>query len=154
MGRNCISRYVNSAPIVKGLRPFGRLTGKRKSVVLNLDEYEVIRLLDYAHQTQEEAALQMQVSRPTLTRIYERARVKFSTALVEGCTLLIEGGEVMYRSHSFQCNHCHSSIQNAENQLTACPRCNSTDIDSLDECHQKSCKQCRKCFKGGRHART
>ena len=29
MGRNCISRYVQSTPPVKGFRPFGRLAGKR-----------------------------------------------------------------------------------------------------------------------------
>ena len=72
MGRNCISRYVQSTPPVKGFRPFGRLAGKRDTVILTLDEYEAIRLLDYEHHTQEEAAVQMRVSRPTLTRIYER----------------------------------------------------------------------------------
>jgi len=89
MGRNCISRYVQSTPPVKGFRPFGRLAGKRDTVILTLDEYEAIRLLDYEHHTQEEAAVQMRVSRPTLTRIYERARIKYATALVEGCLLLI-----------------------------------------------------------------
>lgn len=154
MGRNCISRHVQSAPVIKGFRPFGRFGNRKQKIVLSLDEYEVIRLLDYEHLNQEEAAVKMQISRSTLTRIYERARIKFATALVEGSILLIEGGEINLKNHMYHCNHCHNEIQSSEAEVLLCPQCNSSQIDSLDDCHQKECKQCKKCHHGGRYAKT
>ena len=67
---------------------------KTNEVILHLEEYEAIRLLDYQNLTQEEAAVYMDVSRPTLTRIYEEARNKVATAFVEGRDLISE--EVMF----------------------------------------------------------
>ncbi len=153
MGRNCISRHVQSAPPVKGFRPFGRLGGQRKTVVLSLDEFEVIRLLDYQHLTQEEAAIQMQISRPTLTRIYEKARVKYATALVEGCILMIEGGDIELQKHIFLCQDCGFILETDKRDVFHCAECNSPNLVSLDECYQQSCRQCRKCYRGGRNAR-
>ncbi len=154
MGRNCISRHIHSAPVIKGMRPFGRCGNSKQKIVLSLDEYEAIRLLDYQHLNQVEAAVIMQISRSTLTRIYERARVKFATALVEGSMLLIEGGEIQFSNHIYHCNHCHKEIHSLEAAISQCPQCNSTQIESLDECHQKECRKCRKCHRGGRNAKT
>ena len=41
------------------------------SVNLTYDEYEVIRVLDFPKMTQEECAVKMDISRPTVTRIYD-----------------------------------------------------------------------------------
>lgn len=153
MGRNCISRHVQSAPAVKGFRPFGRLGGQRKTVLLSLDEFEAIRLLDYQHLTQEEAAVQMQISRPTLTRIYEKARIKYATVLVEGCILMIEGGDIKLQKHIFLCQDCGFILETEKRDIFHCSQCNSPNLDSLDECYQQSCRQCRKCYRGGRNAR-
>ncbi len=153
MGRNRIRRCVQSTPAVKGLRPFGRLSGQRAAVALSLDEYEAIRLLDYLHLTQEEAASRMQVSRPTLTRIYEQARVKFATALVEGRLLLIGGGEIQLQRHIYLCKDCGSFTETDSQFIFHCPQCNSPHINSLDECYQQQCSKCQKCPKGGRNAR-
>ncbi|MCD8220919.1 MAG: DUF134 domain-containing protein [Clostridiales bacterium] len=65
------------------------------SVNLTCDEYEVIRLLDYEHQTQEQCARKMDISRPTVTRIYEEARRKIADTLVNGKRLTIGGGDVI-----------------------------------------------------------
>ncbi len=153
MGRNCISRHVQSAPPVKGFRPFGRLGGQRGTVVLSLDEYEAIRLLDYQNLNQEKAAAQMQVSRPTLTRIYEKARVKYATALVEGCNLMIEGGDIHLQKHVFICQDCGFITETDKQHIFHCGKCNSPNLVSLDECYTQSCNQCRKCYRGGRNAR-
>lgn len=59
---------------------------------LNLDEYEVIRLIDYEGINQEEAAKKMAVARTTVTAIYAEARKKLSIMLVEGKNLKISGG--------------------------------------------------------------
>ena len=83
-------------PVIKGMSVFGVRGRKSNEVILNIEEYETIRLLDYQNLTQEEAATLMDVSRPTLTRIYEEARNKVATAFVEGRDLLFKGGDFYF----------------------------------------------------------
>lgn len=64
-------------------------------MVIGYDEYEVIRLLDYAALTQEQCAEKMNVSRSTVTRMYDTARQKMADALVNGKKIRIEGGDVI-----------------------------------------------------------
>ena len=61
-------------------------------VRLSLDEFEVIRLVDYEKQTHEQCAAQMDISRTTVTEIYESARYKIADCLINGKDLLISGG--------------------------------------------------------------
>ena len=63
-------------------------------VMLGLDEYEVIRLIDLAGMQQDQAAAQMGVARTTVQSIYNTARHKLAEALVNGRILRIEGGDV------------------------------------------------------------
>lgn len=65
---------------------------KVDTILFTLDEYETIRLIDYKKQTQEECALQMGVSRATVTSIYETARYKLADAMVNGKRIRITGG--------------------------------------------------------------
>ena len=51
-------------------------------VVMSLDEYEAIRLLDHLGLTQEACAARMGVARTTVTAIYDSARKKLADALV------------------------------------------------------------------------
>ena len=62
-------------------------------IILTVDEYECIRLIDHQGFSQEQCAEYMQVSRATAQLIYETARKKLAEALVKGCSILIEGGE-------------------------------------------------------------
>lgn len=64
------------------------------TIVMTIDEYEVIRLMDVVGLTQEQAAIQMSVGRTTVTGIYESARHKVAVALVEGKRLVIQGGKI------------------------------------------------------------
>lgn len=63
-------------------------------VVMTLDEFEALRLADLDGRYQEDAARQMDVSRPTFSRIVESAHRKMADALVHGKALRIEGGPV------------------------------------------------------------
>ena len=63
-----------------------------ESVILQLDELETIRQIDYGRQTQEECAAAMGVSRATVTSIYEAARYKLAEAIICGKRIRIAGG--------------------------------------------------------------
>ncbi len=66
-----------------------------ETVVLGYDEYEVLRLLDYEGFSQVMCAQRMDVSRTTVTRMYENARKKVADALVNGKKIRMEPGEVV-----------------------------------------------------------
>ena len=61
-------------------------------VILSTDEYEAIRLVDFEKKTHEQCALQMDISRTTVTELYERGRFKLADSIVNGKRLVIEGG--------------------------------------------------------------
>lgn len=63
-----------------------------EDVVLTLDEYETIRLIDLEKLTHEQCARQMDISRTTVTELYETARYKIADSIVSGKRLLISGG--------------------------------------------------------------
>lgn len=64
-------------------------------VRLAFDEYEALRLLDVEKKSQAQCAARMNVSRTTVTRIYEKAREKIGDALVNGKRIVIGGGDVI-----------------------------------------------------------
>ncbi|WMJ23782.1 DUF134 domain-containing protein [Paludicola sp. MB14-C6] len=106
--RKC--RMVCSMPNHMQFAPKGTQTNA--SVIMSVDEYECIRLIDLEQCTQEQCAVQMQIARTTVTAIYEKARRKLADALVNGKTLLIEGGDFALCDHKINgcckghVNHC------------------------------------------------
>lgn len=64
----------------------------RPSVVLTLEEYECLRILDYEGGDQAVCAAAMAVARTTVQAMYARARRKVAQALVCGRPLAIAGG--------------------------------------------------------------
>ena len=54
------------------------------------DEFEAVRLVDMLQLSQQEAALEMQVSRQTFANILKSSRKKITTALVQGNALLLK----------------------------------------------------------------
>lgn len=79
--------------------------------VINLlvEEYEVIRLIDYNNLTQEECAQIMKMARTSVQKMYNDARFKISQALVEGKTLQIGGGNYYICNNDLSCrrNFCN-----------------------------------------------
>jgi len=114
MARPPKCRSICSMPMVK---EFGPLDIESSGIiVLNLDEYEVLRQLDYIHFTQEKCANKMNVSRTTVTRMYESARTKIAEAIVTGKKIVIRGGDVIV---------CNSPKAECANEPMCCHRLSS-----------------------------
>jgi predicted DNA-binding protein (UPF0251 family) len=122
-------RRVSQAPTHQGFKvvfPKGQQAISNEPVILHLEEYESIKLMDYELHSQEEAAAFMQVSRPTITRIYESARRKIAKAFIEGLAIEISGGQVAHDDNWMFCNECKSQFSKASD--LACPWCGSKNI--------------------------
>ena len=66
---------------------------EKEPVLMTVDEYETIRLIDKEGLSQEECCSFMQVARTTVQQVYATARKKLADAIVDGRPLLITGGE-------------------------------------------------------------
>ena len=91
-------------------------------VILTLDEYESIRLMDREGLTHEQCAEVMGVSRTTVTEIYAAARRKLAESIVEGRALEIEGGSVQLCDHSAEhrCELCAALSTSHETKAHPC----------------------------------
>lgn len=85
---------------------FVTVNGASDKVIMTYEEYETIRMIDYKGLMQEECASRMGVSRPTVQLIYTRARAKMADFLVNGKSLVIEGGN--YKVCEAKNNLCES----------------------------------------------
>lgn len=75
-----------------------------ETVVLSVDEFEALRIVDYEKRTHEQCAAQMDISRTTATEIYESARYKLADVLINAKRLEIAGGR--YRLCDGSARHC------------------------------------------------
>ncbi|QZY53797.1 DUF134 domain-containing protein [Crassaminicella profunda] len=83
-------RRVACVPKVK---VFGPLDGSDSGfVMMDVEEFESIRLMDLEGLDQTECAEKMGVARTTFQRIYKEAKKKLADAVVNGKVLKIEGG--------------------------------------------------------------
>lgn len=85
------TRWVKCSPLERLFKPQTERNNPGR-IVLTLDEFEAVRLLDYEGLPQIEVAKQMHVHRSTVSRIISSARRKIAQALVDIKSLKIEGG--------------------------------------------------------------
>ena len=137
MPRQKRSRLILTPPSIKGMSVVGGQKRSPEKISLFIEEYQAIKLLDYDGMTQEEAAVQMDVSRPTITRIYETARQKVAKAMTEGKDLVIRGGKFHFDDRWFCCPSCKANFRLDEGSDRKCPTCNSSEITSLNEYYSK-----------------
>lgn len=124
MPRPCCRKRISAEPLLPVFQPVGMPETGRSEVVLTLDEFEAVRLVDLLGLYQEEAAVQMNVSRPTAGRVLERARRKIADALVHGRILRIEGGAVERSPENpAECPRCHCPLLPGDKPAGTCLRC-------------------------------
>ena len=92
---------------------------ERKPMVLNVEEYEAIRLIDREGFSQEQCGAYMHIARTTVQQIYATARKKLADALVEGLPLQIQGGDF--------------TICNGNHETCGCRNCDQRRIRQMDE---------------------
>lgn len=125
-------RKIDAPPKIEGFKPVGIKMRQLDKVVLLYEEYESIRLIDYENMNQEEAAERMNISRPTFTRIYKKARQAIAKAMVEGKAIIIEGGTYTTENYWARCKRC-SRLTTAATPLSHCPHCHSSDLNNLHQ---------------------
>lgn len=109
--RKC--RKVCQLPRIQEFHPLGP-PPCGPAVVLNVDEYEAIRLIDRQGFSQEECSAYMQVARTTVQMIYNSARKKLAAALVDGLPLRIEGGSYQLcdgKEEACGCGGCRKHLR-------------------------------------------
>ena len=132
MSRPQKNRIIKEPPVFSQFKPVGIMGRIVETVVLSLDEYEAFRLSDHLGFSQEEASSEMEISRPTFTRLIETARKKVSEMIVNGKMLIIEGGNIHFRKNLIRCRNCgHMFNINIEDDIRKCPSCGSEQLVNL-----------------------
>ena len=126
------SRRITMPPRMEGFKPFGIPMRNLESVDLLYEEYESVRLADYENLTQEEAAEKMNISRPTFTRLYDKARKSIAKAFVEGKAIIIHGGTYVTDDYWYRCGDCHETII-SDHPVNHCRECDSDNISQLND---------------------
>lgn len=109
MARPQKPRAIGKKPEITVFKPAGIPLKELDEVALTLDEYEAIRLCDYEGLEHAEAAELMEISRPTFTRLIEKARNKTAKAIIEGKALTVEGGKVVIQKRQ-RCGKCNKEM--------------------------------------------
>jgi predicted DNA-binding protein (UPF0251 family) len=132
MPRKKAARKMVEPPKFSGFTPYGALRAPEGAVVLLFEEYEAIKLADYALKTHKQASALMGVSRATFARIYESARRKIARALVEGLELTTRPGNARFDQPWFWCTDCNNRFSlKRQQQAGNCPSCSSENLKPL-----------------------
>lgn len=125
-------RKIHTPPLFHSFKPVGVPRRVLKQIVLTLDEYEALRLGYYVNLDHLEASKFMCISRPTFTRLIEKARSKMTQALVEGCELVIQGGNIAFVNNLHRCRECgHIYAAPVNIPAGTCPECGTGKTENL-----------------------
>lgn len=103
-------RRVCCMPDNQSFGPLDSISNERKVIVMTVDEFEAIRLIDLEGLSQEQCSERMGVARTTAQAIYNNARVKLAECIVNGMMLSISGGDYVLcdgGTTGCGCSHCH-----------------------------------------------
>lgn len=126
-------RKIGSPPVLKGYKPIGVPFIETDTISVLYEEYEAIRLVDYEGLSHEEAAGLMNISRPTLTRIYNSCIKKIARGFTEGKSIIIEGGDVEFDRQWYRCNDCLVVFHYSYKKKLECLNCHSDNIENINK---------------------
>jgi predicted DNA-binding protein (UPF0251 family) len=128
-------RKICNPPKMEGFRPYGMQKSNIEPVILKYEEFESLRLANYEMLSQDLAAKQMNISRPTFTRIYNRALKTVAKAFVEGKAIEIEGGSFQFENDWYRCKKCFKLIQGIDNhnKCIGCKSFGRNELIRMDE---------------------
>jgi len=145
-------RKIENIPTVPYFIPSDKDIPEFDKNVLKLEELEAIRLKDLEGMEQEECAANMEISRPTFQRILISAREKIADSLINGKSILIEGGNFTLNICPVKCSNCDKEWMESYENLEAiksgeytCPNCGSHQVSCGQNCKGKICR--RKCWR-------
>lgn len=125
-------RRINEPPRFNNFKPSGVPRRFLKQIDLTIDEYEALRLTDYLQLEHLKASESMNISRPTFTRLIEKARHKVAQAIVDGRELIIEGGNIDFVNTIHRCIECGEiKLQPFSEENKKCPDCGSSNVENL-----------------------
>jgi predicted DNA-binding protein (UPF0251 family) len=125
-------RIIKSPPAFYRFKPAGPMMRQLEHIYLSLGEYEAIRLADYEGLEHNDAAKLMEISRPTFTRLIEKARKKVASFIIDGRALVIEGGNIHFNENLIKCMDCGFVFPfTIENEVNKCEKCGSANISDL-----------------------
>ena len=104
MARPKIPRTICGRPADSCFKPNARPMHQLEQVRLNADEFEALRLVDLLGMQQQEAAVEMGVSRQTLANVLKAARFKVVDCLTQGKALMMHLEDEGVTTD----DHCHS----------------------------------------------
>ena len=154
MPRPQSNRIVHEPPMFTDFKPVGVKGISLDQVILTIDEFEAFRLADNLGLSHEEAAEEMEISRPTFTRLIEQARKKIADFIISGKMLTIDGGNIHFRNNIIKCQSCGQMFRTKFNEeINECPSCHSKNLLNLAGGfgHGKCCGNRNK-NKGGNYA--
>lgn len=131
--RKC--RRVGAAPDVTYFKPRGVPLRGLSEVHLSVDGYEALRLADYQGLKHEEAAVQMQVSRQTFSRVLAQARKTVADALVSGFALRIRGGDYVL-SHAKDCQESGTDPNHGRDDILQEVQREGASLNSAQSCKE------------------
>ncbi|MDX9760344.1 MAG: DUF134 domain-containing protein [Bacteroidota bacterium] len=138
MPRPRIPRRILTPPRFLHFKPVGVPRRQLDTVRVTVDEAEAIRLADHEGLDHQPASERMGISRSTFTRLLEAAHGKIARCIIEGCELVIEGGDVDFEHSLVRCKDCgveRITDANPGDELTdeetPCGSCGSENTEDL-----------------------
>lgn len=135
------NRIIRGVPIAQSYKPVGIPVADIQKVEIGADEFESFRLVDYEHLSHEQASVQMGVSRPTFTRMYNSVRKKIALALVEGKTLVFLSDIPVERGRR-RCGRCNGVYASNAEKDENCPECSEEENLINDTVRKCECMRC------------
>lgn len=136
-------RKIEFVPKYTLFKPCGVPKSKLGIIQLKVEELEAMRLKDIEDLNQAECAERMSVSRQTFQLIIDSARKKVATALTEGMSIDISGGNYTYKLCDYKCITCGNEFTLNFEGDALCPNCGSSQIKCAKEddfCKKNCCK--------------